>query len=369
MIQLLVTPLFVLNGKTTLNKVKAWEVIKFAVGFTVLVAMSVHWDAFNEFGAQNLVALKEDSGISIINGRPPKFFSGWHLVAYCFAIMPTVEGTVKKCIFRFAGTLVGGLSAYLLIWSVGDNDIGSIIWLTATAGVSIFFTLEKTPLALLGPSKDYGYGGFYIVLTQTVIVMEHMAGIGGTWNQLVANRIFSNVTGIAMAVFVAMIPPAVKGSDPVWERKMLNVTQLTFERLVAILPFGIVEEIRELRQSYPKEHDVLRNEADALLTDARRGSAIPIYKVDETLVFELQQLTITSSIIVEVLDRATFILENNPDAFQDPESLTIKQQGKEGGLVRLTGEPKDDLLLMLQLLACRIKTHESQLDGVQWQKY
>jgi hypothetical protein len=52
--------------------------VKFTIGFTALVCMSVYWDAYNDF------ELNEDDpegGIQLISGGPLKSFEGWHLVS------------------------------------------------------------------------------------------------------------------------------------------------------------------------------------------------------------------------------------------------------------------------------------------------
>jgi len=65
--------------------------------------------------------------------------------------------------------------------------------LTITSFCAIYLTMDRSELALLGPSKDYGYGGFYFVLTQSVVVMEYLAG-AGSGDDLAVNRIVANIT-------------------------------------------------------------------------------------------------------------------------------------------------------------------------------
>lgn len=115
-------------------------------------------------------------------------------LAYLFATTPTTEGTVKKSILRICGTCVGALSAWGLLHTTGDNVIGSVAWLTVTTALGVYLSVDiRGAAARLGSSKDFGYGGFYLVLVQTVIVMEAKVGVFGDIDELVANRLVSKI--------------------------------------------------------------------------------------------------------------------------------------------------------------------------------
>mmetsp|Transcript_18795 Transcript_18795/g.27719 ORF Transcript_18795/g.27719 Transcript_18795/m.27719 type:complete len:149 (+) Transcript_18795:273-719(+) len=80
--------------------------VKYTIGMTVLLAMSIYWKDYNE---NFVLALPEDSEL-----RSAFAFQncGWALlVAYCFATTQTAEGSIKKGILRMLGTTTGAFSA------------------------------------------------------------------------------------------------------------------------------------------------------------------------------------------------------------------------------------------------------------------
>lgn len=74
---------------------KAVWCVKFAVGISALVTMSVYWEKY------------ADLEVPVVdNGELPTgaHFSGWSLIAYAMLTTQTTEGTVKKGLLRLLGT-------------------------------------------------------------------------------------------------------------------------------------------------------------------------------------------------------------------------------------------------------------------------
>jgi hypothetical protein len=368
--QILFSPILALTGREQWNLYKGAHVVKFAIGFTAIVCLSIYSD-YHDF--EITTKDEEETGVEILNGTPISSFVAWDLMAYSFATMPTTEGTVKKCAFRVVGTLVGAFSAFLLIRATGDNMYGSVAWLTVTAFPAIYIMIEDSDSAAIGPSNDFGYGGFYFVLTQTVIVMEYLAGFG-EGDDLVVNRLLSNLLGIAMACFLSVIPPNVMGGDPKWTELVLQETKSATEKFILGLLDDDEAALVQLQKSHSALFDTLKVDAVFLLEDAKRGSIFPFYRVDERLEEEIDQLVITSAFSRFLMARAIEAMkaedvlfardsQSSYDLFnilrsirKPPEKEDPKQE-----LVVLSGDPERDLINELGVLARRIAQHESTL--------
>lgn len=242
-------------------------------------------------------------------------------LAYAFATMPTTEGTVKKCVLRLIGTFVGAFSAWAAIRATGDNDIGLVAWITITTFLSVYLSLEKSEKARLGQSKDYGYAGFYIILTQSVIVFDYVGGVGDG-DDLVVDRIVSNVTGVLMASFLAVIPPRVMGGNPKWALLVAKKTKDGLRECAFCLLDDAAKEAADLdkmKSTYVREVNELRSDALYLLEDAKRMSFFPFFCVDTSLEEEIYSLAITSSAVATLYDQVS-------EAIHDPR---YSQQSEE----------------------------------------
>ena len=213
------------------------------------------------------------------------------------AFLGLLQGTVKKCVLRLGGTCIGAFSAWALIKATGDNKYGSVVWLTVTAFPAVFASVERTPgLRQRSRSEDFGYGGFYFVLTQSVIVMEYLGGLGDG-DDLVVNRLISNISGILMAMVLSVIPPTVMGGDSRWAQKVLVEIMATLKLLAQLALDENVEEIEALLSSFSAKVDASQSDAWYLLEDAKRLSTFPLYKVSPVLEKELSTLYVTSTML------------------------------------------------------------------------
>jgi hypothetical protein len=296
-------------------------------------------------------------------------------IAYVFATMPTTEGTIKKCVLRLLGTCVGGFSAWALIRTTGDNAIGSVAWLTVTTAISIYLAVEKDTSARFGSSTDFGYGGFYVVLTQSVIVLEYSAGIGDG-DELVANRIIANIVGILMAAFMSLIPPRVMGSSPKYAKLILTeATRGLSEaaRLMLIDAVNSLDALQHLQESFVKETSALRSDARYLLEDAKRLSSFPFFKVDPSLEEELDTLAITCAGIAATMGQAVELsaksqqFPNANDATESDMRPALEAISRGENVANLDNDPRlggsaaRNLVAACQLLQARISDHRAAL--------
>lgn len=303
-VEIPITTFKCLTGRDRFDLQKAAHHVKFALGFCALFSMSVYWDDFHDLSVQ-----PESSGVAgirISSGNPTGSFAGWQLIAYSFATMPTTEGTLKKCVLRVLGTLLGAASAWAAINLVGDNNYGFVAWLTITTAGAAYLAVDKGEDAersrMKGTSPDYGYTGFYIVLTQAVICMEFLTGMKQV-DELVVNRIISNLTGIAAASILSLVPPCVRGSDTKWTGLILSEARLTMKECLETLLNGKPDSIAAIKKRFAKTSDSLRDDADYLLQDAKRLNIIFLGRVDPRLEKALIAVGTTSSFLCLALDR------------------------------------------------------------------
>jgi hypothetical protein len=320
LLEIVFSPLLLLRKKPIRwDTGKLFHHVKFAAGFGALISMAVYWDAFAAYEINEDVA-EVIPGINITGASPPKSFSGWVLISYAFATMPTMEGTVKKCALRIVGTLLGGFSVWLALLALEDNKVGLVAWFTITTFVVMCFSVSRHPVkGRMGTSDDYGYWGFYFVLTQSVVAMEVFAGIGSR-DELVVNRIVSNLTGIAMASLLAVIPPTVAGADPRragWILTEMKQGLVDGLQLLLTAEESSYESLKALNKHSRTEIDDLRADALFLLKDAKRFTWFPFYRVDPALEREISDLTISGSL-------TTFLLESANEKL-------MKEEFAEGG--------------------------------------
>jgi hypothetical protein len=85
----LMTPILVCKEKTEWDISKWFQCVKFTCGFTVLVCCSVYWGEYREYEVP--LENSSDPGYELVKGTQLSTFSGWNLIAYAFATMPTTE--------------------------------------------------------------------------------------------------------------------------------------------------------------------------------------------------------------------------------------------------------------------------------------
>lgn len=378
LVEVLLLPLLVLKGKRRFDHQKFFHGTKFAAGFAALLCMSVYWDAYRDFRTSDD---EEDiaNGFITYTELVPQSFAGWNLIAYSFATMATTEGTIKKCGFRICGTLLGGFSAWAALTVSADNEYGMIAWLTIVTFVASFFAIDNTAMkSREGSSEDYGYGGFYVILTQSVIVFEY-AGLGGSINNRVASRIVANLVGISVAVIMAVIPPNVHGGDPHHAVFMMDEVRKGCVQFIGLLLRAEADgqSILDLDQRVSSATSTERTETVYLLADAERFSKFPIYKVDPTLGETVARTTISASFLSAVMSSTVLKMQTDGSDWLRTDTCREALESIRERIERGSGASKEStdwhemeeggiLLHALESIEDRLADHQKALDNVQW---
>ena len=224
--------------------------------------------------------------------------------------MPTLEGTVKKSFSRVFGTCTGGFLAWLGVivcsGSYDDdadiNPYGLIAWLTVFTVFASHFYVESGFGSLMGISADDGYNGMYMSMSLVLVAMEVYTGAGSK-GDISVNRIVATITGVIMATVVAMIPPYVLGGDPIHARQYLD----SLKRAIGALVWIVADKHQSLdkddfHKQYLEKAQLKGREAFFLHDDAARLHRFPIFRVDEGLLPVIEELAITESLIVQLVE-------------------------------------------------------------------
>jgi len=312
---------------------KTWNIstclqsFKFTLGFTILVIMEVYWVGYREFA----IGLGEETQLV------PRLYAGWHLLAYIFATTPTCEGSFKKGLQRAFGTVIGGFSAWLgLIVCSGSydsdaevNPYGLVTWLTVTTAVASFFTLEDGNQAFMGPSPQNGFSGLYYILTQSLIIMRVVVTESGTRNQIAVNRIVANLSGVAMAMIVAFIPPQVHGTDPEHIKALFRCERAAVSECADLLVDIKAETATKLEQvhaSFTNTSYAKQKEALFLLKDSSKMLRLPIFKVDPRLGQYLESLTVLATAVSNLLVLAIHLAKDEMLLVDNKERLWFQRE-------------------------------------------
>lgn len=285
--------------------------LKFTLGFTVLVILDVYFVGYRNFSI--------DTGEETL--LEPQLYSGWHLLAYVFATTPTCEGSFKKGLQRALGTVIGGFSAWLgLIVCSGSyhseadaNVYALVAWLTVSTAVASYFSVDSGMKAFMGPSPENGYAGMYYILTQSLIIMRVEVANSGTRNQIVVNRVVANLTGVAMAMIVAFIPPKVYGTDPEYTKAYFRCERDAVSKCMDLLLEINVDTSSGIRRIHTEIVNVgftKQKEAQFLLKDASKMLRFPLFKVDPRLGQYLESLIVIATAILNLLAFAAHFAEN-----------------------------------------------------------
>jgi hypothetical protein len=208
--------------------------------------------------------------------------------------------------------------------------------------------------------------------------MEYIIG-AGTGDELVVNRLVSNLIGIAMAVLLSVIPPNVMGGNPKWARKVLDEVKSTLVTMARLLLDGDtcqLQKIEKLHKSYSKRINLLQGDALYLMEDAERMSVFPFYKVDPVLHEQVMTLAVTSSFVSVLLDRAMDLtsgdykndfLRNELEALlRDTSGESTQSEEDEGSLATLSGSEPEIVAKGVRAIRKKIVGHEVALSSVTW---
>ena len=274
--------------------------LKFAIGFTALVIMQVYWPAF-----ANLEVPTSDEMAS-------PHFAGWALIAYAFSTTQTVEGTWKKSALRALGTVAGGFSGWLALTACKSNPWGLGAWMTITSSLVAYSGLPKGFSSRFGLDHDLAWGPAYFAMTQALVVMEVYAGYG-TKNDITVNRIIANLVGIAMAVFMATIPPGVTyGGSPCSAQFLLEDIKRAFRECIELMLAGsgtdatitnddLSEKLFQLHANVLATFTSEFDESNKNFIDATQLASLPILKVDARMKAGLDTLAILGCSVLSLI--------------------------------------------------------------------
>ena len=317
--------------------------VKFASGVVVLVVCEVYWVQYRGFAVveSKTVAPDSPSGpIAVTLDSAPNVYSGWNLLSYVLATTATSEGTVKKGFFRMLGTATGAFMGWLAIIvcsgsydsSTPVNLYGLVAWLTFTTGIIAYFSTPPGPAAFFGLNQNAGMVGMYIAMTQALVALEVALDVGER-DVIVSNRVVATVTGVLMAMVVAIIPPQRRGSDIEPIKALLQQVEEAFASGCRIM----LEEGRsggeeakkaldDLREVFTEKAHQAKSKIDFLLKDASQLGAAPFFRVDERLSHEMEAMAVTAVYVIMFLEFAAHIAMDDEVKLDEKELATFKEE-------------------------------------------
>ena len=167
-------------------------------------------------------------------------------------------------------------------------------------------SVDPGPAARMGMSKDHGYHGIYFGLTLGICALEIYAG-KGTKGDIVVNRIFTTVTGCAMAMLLALVPPYYWGNEPDLARVLFTEEEMALANGLHLLVSAKKDKTSELggvRESFSSTASEQYGNAVARVKDATQLLWLPFFRVDPELSKLLEKLAFTGSMVSAWFDRA-----------------------------------------------------------------
>ena len=267
--------------------------LEYTIGYVALFCLSVYVPGWRNLGI----------------GGDNSLYSGWHLLGYAFAWMPTVEGTAKKAFARAFGTALGGFVAWVgVIVCSGSYDddapmspYGTVAYITVFTLISTLYGINSGPAAMFGSNHDHGFPAMYFSMTLALIMLEVYAGSGDK-STLTVNRIVATISGVLMAVIIQIIPPHVMGTD-------LCHTEKYYDSIKDVL-VAILEQMTkdDPQHDYEHERELISNArktgqyAMFLLKDADTVQCLPFFKVQKNHRSLLESMNVTCTFMDRLID-------------------------------------------------------------------
>lgn len=244
----------------------------------------------------------------------------WELLAYSLSIQFSAEGTIKKALMRALGTCLGAFSAWIGImlcsWSYDGknppNPYAWILWLAVCLFGANFFGKDPGIAAFFGMEYRMSIIWFYFNLTLAIVGMDAFVGAIEV-NAGVANRIASNLVGIAMAWLVSILPPYYSGKDPRFTIEYCEAIQqlqhdMTFQY---IANNGMTMEAFMHKGA---EIEEFRKKAEITLVDSGRLSILPFFRappqLKKILDILISEEAYSKWILKELIERKFFKSQN-----------------------------------------------------------
>jgi len=153
-------------------------------------------------------------------------------------------------------------------------------------------------------------------MTSGLVILDVYWGLGGE-NDITANRIASNCVGIAMALFMATIPPGIYGNCP-YNLKHLLEDKKRFFRDCLQLMLDNADSDKDTIQKLNNLHAAARatfidgyKEANDNFNDAKILQNLFILKPSEEMKQSLDTFAILGSSVLSVIRFAIVLLENS----------------------------------------------------------
>ena len=121
-----------------------------------------------------------------------------------------VVGLLGGTALLAAATVSSGV--YVAVFAIYALYCTSLSYGADATGIVAFFSLPIGPTAFFGLDQNSGMVGMYITMTQALVALEVAMGVGER-DVITANRVVATVTGVLMAMVVAVVPPQRRGSD------------------------------------------------------------------------------------------------------------------------------------------------------------
>ena len=305
------------NLRTTLVAVKV------CVGAIILFILEVYVTDYKNFSIGSS-ASNDEAGAFSMTSTVPNVYSGWNITAYLFACRPTTESGWKKGFFRVAGTVVGGFFGWLgIIVCSGSYDAMAIsnpsalvAWLTIITGIAASFSIPSGLAAFWGMDPHIGMFGRYVVLVQSLVIITVYTGPPGERDEIVVNRIIATATGAIMAMFIALIPPQVRGSDKEPMFGLLELVETSFKQGLRLTienewneEIGV--QLDTLSEEFMNEFLQTKQKIKALLDDASKLNGAPFLRVDKRMMDALQSLTVRAAYVKMWLGYARSVATND----------------------------------------------------------
>lgn len=326
--------------------------LKYTIGLTLLLAMSLYWPAFQQ---EFVLTNKDDPNRLIYSAQN----GGWTMVAYCFATTQTAEGSIKKGILRMLGTVTGAFSAWLALvicedasFSYSFNTYGLVAWLSITSFIVTFVATERGFAARISLSNDFGYGPIYFVITQVIVVTYAYYYFGPEGRDVITlNRLVANLIGILMAMIMALIPPGNFGGDPGHCKSIVKLHwDTTKEALCQILscrlnsngePLDedcqeVAKKLLLLREQTLKQSTKMQALAVDFEKDASKLQRMSCYRIDPRLKMEIGKVTRDNYIaaflpqlaakLLSDTDRQSIMLSSNSNGRKELEAILAEME-------------------------------------------
>ena len=222
--------------------------------------------------------------------------------------------------------------------------------------------------AFLGQEYDTPFFAFYYILTFVLIGMESFIGEYSI-NEGVARRVSNNLLGIAIAMFIAFLPPYYSVKDTIFTIEYCE-EMLNWQRSVA---YQYVEKHAISMESVMEAEDDLthfRRKAELILTDGGRWAALPYFQPPLGLKKILDILIAEEAYLMWVYKRlveTNFFQSQNHDILDPAMQEVLEGKGKTSPAIEKylneAGERNSRLFVAYLTRTARLKVLREELES------